>query len=680
MDSSESSGNISVGSNSRVTLAPKWLGKRVGRFKLLALLGQGAMGRVFRAEDTLMGRHVALKMLPRSVKRGSTSIGAELLIREARAAASIEHPGAVQIYEINEAGDAYYIAMELLEGGTLKDLVKAAGPMDPTRACLLAAEAAEALAYAHSIGVIHRDVKPANLMLTRGGRCKVVDFGLARVDDPSNLTSFLAESVGTPQFVAPEILTGTHASAQSDIYSLAGTVWYLLTGHPPFEAGTAQELLRKHLYAPLPNLRSIRADIPQGLADALAKGLEKTPSARYASMDQFAKVLRVHTIPIAGSATNLDGIVAAAAVAATPPAMRPPSPNQPPPKPPEAVPTRPPAPSRRARPASPFESSSTRNVLVAPIGRGIEDAAARTQVSLSSAAKPSQKKRSGLTWQIATALAVLVVLILAVVVCVVLLKPPPSTTSTNTAPGNTQAAPSPATQTPPALTPVATPTTPPAPPAHPAPTFRLGDFEDQTDIGQVGRRGYMEFVADKHKYTVTGGGSDINGKYDSFHFVWRKMSGEIKIKAEIHPSKNGTEHNRKSCLMFRSSLEPDAAFADVAVLGDGSFDLQWRDKDGESVSHTHFPMKDMLTFELSRVGNAITLSAAKKGDPLKAVGTATVSFKDSVYVGPAVCAHNPEALETANFFGVNIKRVGPPKHPAATNASKPPANAANSDH
>ncbi|HSU68838.1 MAG TPA: serine/threonine-protein kinase, partial [Tepidisphaeraceae bacterium] len=299
MDSS-SSGNISVGSKTSVVLAPKWLGKRVGRFKLLALLGQGAMGRVFRAEDTLMQRHVALKLLPRTVKKGpNNSVGAEMLIREARAAAAIEHPGAVSIYEINEAGDTYYIAMELLEGGSLRDLVKAAGPLDPTRACLLAAEAAEALAHGHSIGVVHRDVKPANLMLNRSGRCKVVDFGLARVDDPSDLSSFLAESVGTPQFIAPEILTGTPASAQSDIYSLGGTVWYLLTGHPPFEAGTAQDLLQMHVHSPLPDLRQIRPDVPQGLADALATALAKRPNERYASMAQFAKVLRVHTIPIA---------------------------------------------------------------------------------------------------------------------------------------------------------------------------------------------------------------------------------------------------------------------------------------------------------------------------------------------------------------------------------------------
>jgi serine/threonine protein kinase len=382
-----SGGDITVGSRTRVVLAPKWLGKRVGRFKLLALLGQGAMGRVFRAEDTMMQRHVALKLLPRTVKRGSNSIGAEMLIREARAAASIEHVGAVQIYEINEAGDVYYIAMELLEGGSLRDLVKAAGPLDVTRSCLLAAEAAETLAFAHSVGVVHRDVKPANLMLNRSGRCKVVDFGLARVDDPSDLTSFLAESVGTPQFIAPEILTGTPASAQSDIYSLGGTVWYLLTGHPPFEAGTSQELLQKHLSCPLPDLKLVRPDVPKGLAEALAKALAKRPGERYSSMDQFAKVLRVHTIPLAASAADIETLTAAAGPPALPP---PPTPEgvEDPPLPVYQVPPSPRMSASVSRPASPLDprSSSSISRPAAPVNRSMRPATPFDQVPSEEAA------------------------------------------------------------------------------------------------------------------------------------------------------------------------------------------------------------------------------------------------------------------------------------------------------
>jgi serine/threonine-protein kinase len=303
------SGSGGLGAGSSTVKRPRWLGKRVGRFRLLALLGQGAMGRVFRAEDTLMGRHVALKMLPRTLKtKGGGSIGPESLIREARAAAAIEHPNAVTVYEVNQAGDVCYVAMELLEGGSLRDLVRAAGPMDLTRACLLCAEAAEALAAAHAAGVVHRDVKPANLMLSRSGRCKVVDFGLARLDEAGAAAAAAvngAENVGTPQFIAPEILQGAAASPASDVYSLGGTLFYLLTGRPPFEARSARELLRMHLNAPVPDLKAFRPDAGRGLADAVARALAKRPADRWSGMEQFARVLRVHAIPIAIDAASV---------------------------------------------------------------------------------------------------------------------------------------------------------------------------------------------------------------------------------------------------------------------------------------------------------------------------------------------------------------------------------------
>ena len=287
---------------------PSWMGKRVGRFRLVGLLGQGAMGRVFRAEDTMLRRQVALKVLPKTVKRGQRTVEAERLIREARAAATLEHPNAVQVFEVNEAGGVYYIAMELVEAGSLRDLVEGHGPLDYVRACQLAAEAADALALAHSMGIVHRDVKPANLLLSRTGRLKVADFGLARVEDPSDLSSFLAESVGTPQFVAPEILQGVAATAKSDLYSLGATLWYLLTAKPPFEAGTTEELLNKHISAPLPSLKKLRPDLPDGLVRAITTALAKDPTKRQGTTEQFASALRVHTIPVGASTQSLGNL------------------------------------------------------------------------------------------------------------------------------------------------------------------------------------------------------------------------------------------------------------------------------------------------------------------------------------------------------------------------------------
>ena len=302
---------------------PSWMGKRVGRFRLTGLLGQGAMGRVFRAEDTMLRRHVALKVLPRTVKRGQRTVDAEKLIHEARAAASLEHPHAVQVYEVNEAGGVYYIAMELVEAGSLRDLVEGNGPLDYVRACQLGAEAAEALGHAHAMGIVHRDVKPANLLLTRSGRLKVADFGLARVEDPSDLTNFLAESVGTPQFVAPEILQGQPATGKSDLYSLGATLWYVLTGKPPFEAARAEELLHKHISAPVPNLKKLRPDLPDELVRTIQTALAKDPARRHGSAEQFATALRVHSIPVgvttgfgAASSASLERLAALAAQAA----------------------------------------------------------------------------------------------------------------------------------------------------------------------------------------------------------------------------------------------------------------------------------------------------------------------------------------------------------------------------
>ena len=309
----------SSSSSFRQSKTPRWLGKRVGRYKLISLLGKGAYGRVFLADDTDLQRRVALKIITadataKSVQAGASGADSHVdsidaataakqavgrMVREARAAARIEHPNVVQVFEAGKlegGGVGGYIAMELLDGGTLQDLVNATGPMDVARACTLVADAAEALQHAHDAGVIHRDVKPANLMLSRHGRCKVADFGLAYVDEPSDPYKY-ARVVGTALYMAPEVALGHPADARSDLYSLAASLFTLLAGRPPY-VGDRKRVLTSHVEAPLPDLAPVRPELDPRLNNVIRRAMAKDPTKRFADIRQFGKALRLFTVAL----------------------------------------------------------------------------------------------------------------------------------------------------------------------------------------------------------------------------------------------------------------------------------------------------------------------------------------------------------------------------------------------
>jgi len=279
----------------KTTKPPAWTGKVLGHFKLLRLIGEGKMGRVIQARDINLRRLVALKILCKRLPGIDAAKRVDQFFREARAAAQIEHPNVVHIYEIDQHDGWWYIAMEMIEGGNLRQAIKAAGPLSAQKACAFIADAASALAAAHELGIIHRDIKPTNLMLTRQGRCKVTDFGLVRVDDPNDPFQFTHKAVGSPLFMAPEMILRREQTPALDIYSLGTTLFFALTGRAPFTGKTIQEVLKKHVKAPIPDLRTLLPDCSPTLAALVARSLAKVPAERPSASD-MAAALRAESI------------------------------------------------------------------------------------------------------------------------------------------------------------------------------------------------------------------------------------------------------------------------------------------------------------------------------------------------------------------------------------------------
>lgn len=291
---SESSSDAS-GSSTSGTRQPPWVGRILGHFQLQRPLGQGAMGMVVQAQDINLRRIVALKILRKRIRGVDEQASIQQFLREARAAAQLEHPNVVRVYEINQHRGWWYIAYELIEGGNLKSIVKTIGPLPPHRACPMIADAAAALAAAHDAGIIHRDIKPSNLMLARTGRCKIMDFGLVRLADPADPVDFTDKSVGTPQYMPPEIIQRQPPTPASDIYCLGATLYFALTGEPPFSGKNVHEIIQHHLHTPAPNLLDKAPACSPILARLVAHMLAKNPADR-PTASEIAAALRTESV------------------------------------------------------------------------------------------------------------------------------------------------------------------------------------------------------------------------------------------------------------------------------------------------------------------------------------------------------------------------------------------------
>src|SRR6478752_1469533 len=264
------------------------VGRRLEHYELNQFVGGGGMGAVFRATDTRLGRTVAVKVLSRDQ-------GDEETIRrfrnEAQSAARLDHPNIARVYYVGEDQGLNFIVFEFIEGTNLREEVQRQGPLDLERAIYFTMQVAEALAHSSSRDVVHRDIKPSNVLVTAEGQVKLVDMGLARLHQVESSAEDLTASgvtLGTFDYISPEQARDPRdADVRSDIYSLGCTLFYMLTGQPPFPEGTALQKLLQHNSDDPPDVRHFRPELSPRVAQLLAKMLAKRPSQRHQSAPEL---------------------------------------------------------------------------------------------------------------------------------------------------------------------------------------------------------------------------------------------------------------------------------------------------------------------------------------------------------------------------------------------------------
>lgn len=266
--------------------------QHIGRYRIVREIGRGAMGVVYQAEDPAIGRTVAIK----TIRLGEASSDQEReflrarLLREARSAGALSHPGIVTIYDVQEHDGVGYVFMEFVDGPSLEKLIAAGEPIEKNLLLDILAQTAEALDYAHGQGVVHRDIKPANILLAPGGRAKITDFGVAKFASHQATQSGVV--LGTPSYMSPEQISDQGVSGRSDQFSLAVIAYLLLTGERPFSASTIPSLMFKIVNEePAPPQR-LNPTLGNAVELVLRKALHKDPSQRYATCSDFMKALR----------------------------------------------------------------------------------------------------------------------------------------------------------------------------------------------------------------------------------------------------------------------------------------------------------------------------------------------------------------------------------------------------
>lgn len=286
------------------------IGKRFNKYEIQAEIGRGGMGVVYLGYDITLKRTVAVKVLPPTFTFDQEFV--ERFLREAVLAANLYHPNIVTIHDVGEQEGYHYIVMEYLKGETLDQWLNRNGTMSPQQANRVLQQMASALDYAHAQGIVHRDVKPSNIMLAPDSQAKLMDFGLVRAGEGSALTR-TGVILGTPEYMAPEQALGAAVDGRADIYALGVVLFRMLTGHVPFARSTPYAVTFAHIHEPPPPLRTLRPDLPAAMEAVVLKALAKNPDDRYQRASQLAQDFEASLAP---SARPIGGAVAVGGAAA----------------------------------------------------------------------------------------------------------------------------------------------------------------------------------------------------------------------------------------------------------------------------------------------------------------------------------------------------------------------------